>query len=490
MDDWQTLRNYVDHNSEEAFAALMARYVGLVYSVCRRELADDQAAEDVTQAVFLLLARKAHTLRRGVILSGWLFQTARFAAKNARLQAQRRWAYEQKAAEEMLSQTETEDAAWADIEPVLNQSLAALRAADRDCILLRFFQGLSFVEVGIALGLSEEVARKRVTRALEKMRQFFGKNGVIVPGATLAVVLSAHAAKAAPAHLSDAAAHILAGSVPSSISLITEGVLHAMKIFKLKAVTGVAAFAIVGVVTYTVVHAVPPEPVAADTISLRTPVNAEKNGSTVGAKKSSVLNVSFVGKVRYADGRPAGAVAVWAQMQEKAYEATFASPNGIAKRVSTATYKFVQAESRNYTVSEADGSYELPLGADVPYNIMVDDTTGKWVAAGIEGVQGHKNGIVNVPDLILTPGALLIGTVKDKSGLPVAGVSVGNYGPHQPKSSAGCSSAITNAAGQYRLRVAPGSNRIYVMDENRGDTEQNVNVESGTITTVNLGVTR
>jgi len=490
MDDWQTLRNYVDHNSEEAFAALMTRYVGLVYSVCRRELADDQAAEDVTQAVFLLFARKAPTLRRGVVLSGWLFQTARFTAKNARLQAQRRRAYEQKAAEEMLSQTETEDAAWADIEPVLNQSLASLKAADRNCILLRYFQGLSFAEVGTALGLSEEAARKRVTRALEKMRHFFGKNGVTVPGAALAVLLSAHAAKAAPAHLSGAAAHILAGSVPGTISLITEGVLHAMKIFKLKAVAGVAAFAIVGVVTYTMVHAVPPELVAADTISLQTPVNAEKNGSTAGAKKSSVLNVSVVGKVRYADGRPVGAVEVWAQMQNKAFIATLASPDGIAEQVSTTTYKVVQAERGNNTVSKADGSYELPLGADVPYNIMVVDTSGKWVAAGIEGVQGHKNKIVKVPDLILTPGALLIGTVKDKSGLPVAGVGVGNYGPHRPKSSAACGSAMTNAAGQYRLRVAPGSNRIYVMDGNRGDAEQNINVESGTITTVNLGVTQ
>jgi len=251
MDDWQTLRNFVDHNSEEAFAALMARYLGLVYSVCRRELTDDQSAEDVTQAVFLLLARKAPTLRRGVILSGWLFQTARYAAKNARLQAQRRAAYEQKAAEEMLSQSEMEDAAWAEIEPVLNQSLAALRPADRDCVLLRFFQGLTFAEVGTALDLSEEAARKRVTRALDKMRHFFGKNGVIVPGAALAVLLSAHAAKAAPAHLSGAAATILAGSVPVPISVITEGVLHAMKIAQIKfAASSIAV--VVGFSTYAI----------------------------------------------------------------------------------------------------------------------------------------------------------------------------------------------------------------------------------------------
>ena len=90
LDDWQLLRRFTEHNSQEAFAALTARYLSLVYSVCRREMDDAEAAEDVTQAVFLILARKAPALGRNVVLSGWLFQTARFAARNARLQAQRR----------------------------------------------------------------------------------------------------------------------------------------------------------------------------------------------------------------------------------------------------------------------------------------------------------------------------------------------------------------------------------------------------------------
>ena len=113
MDDHQLLRQFVAQNSQEAFSALTKRYLGLVYSVCRRELDDAEAAEDVTQAVFLILARKAPTLGRSVVLSGWLFQTARFAAKNARLQAQRRAAYEQKAAEAMdqSNRAENEEAA-------------------------------------------------------------------------------------------------------------------------------------------------------------------------------------------------------------------------------------------------------------------------------------------------------------------------------------------------------------------------------------------
>ena len=99
LEDRQLLQQFVKDNSQEAFAALTARYLSLVYSTCHRELGDADLAEDVTQAVFLILARKAPSLSRNVVLSGWLFQTARFAAKNARLREQRRRHYEEKAME-------------------------------------------------------------------------------------------------------------------------------------------------------------------------------------------------------------------------------------------------------------------------------------------------------------------------------------------------------------------------------------------------------
>ena len=265
MDDQRLLRQFVEHNSQEAFAALTKRYLSLVYSVCRRELDDTDAAEDVTQAVFLILARKAPALRRNVVLSGWLFQTARFAAKNARLQAQRRAAYEQKVAEAMEPQSQREDPTWTEIEPILNQSLAALGEGERDCILLRFFQGLSFAEAGAALGLSEEAARKRVTRALEKMRRFFGKQGVIVPSAALAVLLSAHAAKAVStacqANVAAVTTGVLAGHLPlglagSHVYQLSEGALKAMKIAQIKLAVGLAATAAIGLTTYTVAKGV------------------------------------------------------------------------------------------------------------------------------------------------------------------------------------------------------------------------------------------
>ncbi len=263
--DRQLLRQFTQHNSQQAFAALTARYLSLVYSTCRRELDDASLAEDVTQAVFLILARKAPTLRREVVLSGWLFQTARFAARNARLQEARRKATEGKAADTLREQQmNTEDAAWTEVEPLLNQSLAALRDGERECVLLRFFQGMTFAEAGAVLGVSEEAARKRFSRALDKMRQIFVKNGVIVPAAALTVLLTAHAAKAAPAGLAPAiaqstsgvlAGHINAGLTGPHVYKLSEGVLKAMKIAQVKVAVGITA-AVVGVSIYAVTQVI------------------------------------------------------------------------------------------------------------------------------------------------------------------------------------------------------------------------------------------
>ena len=109
--DWLLLRRYARENSQEAFAVLTARYLGLVYSVCLREVHDPEQAQDVTQAVFLLLARTAPSFRSRTALSGWLFRTARFASQNARTREVRRRKYEEKAAMEMHPQARTDNAA-------------------------------------------------------------------------------------------------------------------------------------------------------------------------------------------------------------------------------------------------------------------------------------------------------------------------------------------------------------------------------------------
>jgi len=479
--DWMLLRRYAKENSQEAFAILTERYLGLVYSVCLRELHDPELAQDVTQAVFLLLARTAPSFRSRTALPGWLFRTARFASQNARTRELRRRKYEEKAAMEMHPQARTENAAWEDIESTLNESLAALGEAERDCILLRFFQGLTFAETGEALGLSEEAARKRVTRALDKMRRFFGKSGVIVPGAALALLLTSHAAEAAPMSCGPAIAHLttnfLAGHVSAAVTAthayqLSEGILKAMKIAKLKLFSGGAALLLVGgAASYGIIHGQAPD------------------------QKTLYRTVLLTGKARYADGRPAGGVRIDAQMQDTSQNQMLAS-----EKPGLATDR-AQQLSENMTRTRADGTYRMAVGADLPYNIMLLpnnlDQAGQddgWVAAALEGVSGHKNQKIAVPDLILTHGAFMIGTVADiASGKPLSGVHVGSYGRARPSSSAAIIVGITDASGRYRLRVAPGKTQTYVADDRYKDdavlTSSVGTVEEGHTVTADFRVT-
>src|SRR5580698_8089692 len=173
-DDMTLLREYARRNSEEAFAALVSRHVNLVYSVALRQVQDPSLAEEVTQAVFIILARKAESLGAKVILSGWLCRTARYASANA-LTIQRRRQQREQEAYMQSTLSESEPGAWTRIAPLLGGAMAQLGQKDHDAVVLRFFEGKSFQEIGTAFGASENAAKKRVNHALEKLRRFFSK---------------------------------------------------------------------------------------------------------------------------------------------------------------------------------------------------------------------------------------------------------------------------------------------------------------------------
>src|SRR5436190_13942881 len=196
MDDWQLLQNYVERDSETAFRTLVNRYVNLVYSVAVRYVRDAQLAEEVAQAVFILLARKARGFRPGVMLSGWLFRTTRFVASRAVRAEQRRQRREQEAL--TMQQLTTTDDAWKRISPAIDEALESLGEADRNALLIRFYNEKSHRETAIALGVSEDAAKKRVTRALEKLRSFFAGRGITLSAGLLASAVAANAAKAVP----------------------------------------------------------------------------------------------------------------------------------------------------------------------------------------------------------------------------------------------------------------------------------------------------
>lgn len=196
MDDWQLLQSYVERDSEAAFRTLVSRYVNLVYSVALRQVRDAQLAEEVAQAVFILLARKASGLRSSVVLSGWLFRTSRFVAIRAARAEQRRQRREQEAF--AMQQFTAPDDTWKRITPALDEGLERLGETDRNALLLRFFNDNSYRETAAALGVSEDAAKKRVTRALDKLRHYFAGRGITLPAAALASAVTANAAKAAP----------------------------------------------------------------------------------------------------------------------------------------------------------------------------------------------------------------------------------------------------------------------------------------------------
>ena len=202
MTDQQTLlAEYAGNGSEAAFRDLVSRYINFVHSIAVRLVGEDRyLAEDVTQTVFIHLARNAHRLTGNVMLGGWLHRdTCNVAAKI--LRGQRRRQARERQAVEMNAQHDHSKANLEQISPILDEAINQLGEEDRTAIVLRFFEQLDFRMVGEALGSSEEAARKRVTRALEKLHSVLKLRGVAFSAAVLGAVLAEEAVSAAPAGL-------------------------------------------------------------------------------------------------------------------------------------------------------------------------------------------------------------------------------------------------------------------------------------------------
>ena len=198
--DRELLRDYAEHGSESAFKSLVSRHVDLVYATAWRGLSDVQAAEEVTQNVFIQLARKRHWLAGTTNLAAWLHQAARLEVRRwwrGELRRQRR----EQTAVELGTLMKDESSLHKTLESELDEGLLSLRDTDRTALILRYIEGRSYREIGVLLEAREDTARMRVGKALERLTQFFRRRGHRVPAvATTAAVLTA-SAKAAPAGL-------------------------------------------------------------------------------------------------------------------------------------------------------------------------------------------------------------------------------------------------------------------------------------------------
>jgi uncharacterized protein (TIGR03435 family) len=244
-DDMRLVREYADGQSAQAFETLVARYANLVYSAALRQVRDPGLAEEVTQAVFIILAQKAGQLGPGTILSGWLYRTAGYVSGSV-LKRERRRQFREQEAYMQSTLNQPDDQVWKQIAPLLDEALLRLGQTDRDALVLRFFEGRSLVEVGSALGASEEAAKKRVARALEKLRKFFSKRGVDSTTAVIAGTISANSLQLAPVGLTKSISTVAlakGAAAPASTATLVKGALKIMAWTKAK--TAVAATVIV-----------------------------------------------------------------------------------------------------------------------------------------------------------------------------------------------------------------------------------------------------
>jgi RNA polymerase sigma factor (sigma-70 family) len=228
VDDVELLRRYAENNSEEAFAEFVRRHLPLVYSVALRRVGGDaHLAQDVSQSVFTDLARKAPALSRRTALTGWLFTSTRFAAAEAVRRDRRRRAHEQEAMNmheihlEPVSETD-----WDQLRPALDGLINELGETDREALLLRFFDGRSFSDVGAKLRMSENTARMRVERALEKLRLRLDRRGFKSTAAALSSVLANQTSVAMPSGLAaSVTGSALAGAVAVSGSFLLQSLI-------------------------------------------------------------------------------------------------------------------------------------------------------------------------------------------------------------------------------------------------------------------------
>lgn len=234
MDDLELLWEYARSGSPELFARVAQRYVDLIYSAALRQTRDPHVADDVVQAVLIILMHKAGKLKPGTILAGWLLKATRYASLDALKMAARRTRHEQEAARlrpESRSPEGQPKPTWDVMAPMIDQALLKLRTADRDAVVLRYLLGKSPEQIAWAMGISEDAARQRVSRALLRLRRLMQRAGLATADDFLGNMLAANAVLPASALSTLAATRIAApgsGALSAPPSVIARGATRAM----------------------------------------------------------------------------------------------------------------------------------------------------------------------------------------------------------------------------------------------------------------------
>jgi RNA polymerase sigma factor (sigma-70 family) len=251
MTDRVLLSRYAESGSQEAFTELVRRHTDWVYSAALRLVHDRHLAEEVTQAVFIVLARKAQKLGASTSIPSWLFKVTRYSSSHVLRAEGRRKRHERKAAAMTNEAVRAAGEEWEQAERMLDELVARLSSQDREAVLLRFYQRKSMAEVGAGLGVSEDAAKQRVGKAVEKLRILFSHKGVALPAAALGAALLANTTHAAPAAVLASTAAVASSSATGAAAeslTIAKGAMMSMFTAKAKMAAAVGLAVLVPMV--------------------------------------------------------------------------------------------------------------------------------------------------------------------------------------------------------------------------------------------------
>jgi len=415
MNDSELLQAWASRRDEAAFAELVRRHLDLVHASARRQVGASPLADDVAQAVFLVLARKAGSLGDKVVLSGWLFRTTRFVAARALRAEHRRSHHESLAAmQPAVTAAPAVPEHWQEVEPHLDAGMAALPAADRDAVLLRYFEGKPLRSVGEQLGVNEEAAKKRVSRAVEKLRAWLAGRGVVLTAAGLVTLLGNLPVGAAPAELAgQIAAAATANTAGPAAATLAAGAVRDWWLAQLRQCLPWAAAALL-LVTAGIVSLLPGSETTASgevaTVSVE-PTEPLATSAAAGPASAAVLPAQpgpskILLNVRSAtDNRPLVAqiaASLWGQRR--------------------------YLETQDFA-TDANGNVEIPATDPRLRSLTL------WVSA-----PGHSPVTLSwkhhefvepvlVFQCLLEPGQVLEGVVHDEAGQPVADARIQFSGP-------------------------------------------------------------
>ena len=454
MNDWELIQSYCRSGSETAFEALVKRHVDYVYCAALRQVRDPSLAEDVTQAVFMLLARKAKGFRSGTVLVSWLFRTTHFIARCALRSEYRRQRRELEAATMNPSTTTPEsDPKWELVSPLLDEALAALPNKDREAVLLRFISRKPFSQVGAEIGASEDAAKKRVARALVRLREFFVRRGTMLSVAALGMMLGERLVHASPAALAAKITSAAGAGGAAAASASAAALLKASlrDLFWTKARWGAAISAgLMAVIFISITTSRSPHD---KMIVSASPAPAAQERTSIGSNRVSGAGDS--GPVQNSTQHTLSLLVARAEDQKPIPGAHVLVESSRGK----------ESDRTLDATTDTNGILEIPIPTEAFSGLRI------WVSA--EGRapmssdwQAYEfNEPIIMHTLLLESGQTAAGTVQDESGNPVAGAKVHFSGPgggalgmrDSPNFQDDLSASVTDANGHWTTTQLPGA---------------------------------